>query len=263
MNLPTLEGSDLRQALAREEFFLLYQPQLDIHEGRLIGVEALIRWAHPERGIISPTSFITIAETSGLIVPIGEWVLRAACAQGARWQAEGLGQQSVAVNVSPRQFQESSLYRTVVRTLEDSGLAPARLELEITESIAMARDTATMSALRELKSLGVRLAIDDFGTGYSSLGQLQCCPVNRLKIDRSFVQNLMSNTTDKAIVRAIVFLGHSLSMRVIAEGVETEDQLALLRTYDCDEIQGFLVAPPLKPGDVANAVTKTAERRRA
>jgi EAL domain-containing protein (putative c-di-GMP-specific phosphodiesterase class I) len=244
----------MARALQRGELFLVYQPQLDVRKQRVIGVEALLRWAHPEKGTLLPGQFIPVAEETGLIVPVGEWVLRSACSQMAAWKAQGLGDLVVAVNVSVAQFIAGTLSGKVACILAETGLAPESLEVEITESIAMARAETTISTLHALTATGTRLSIDDFGTGYSSLSQLQCCPVSKLKIDRSFVQNLTFDTTDKAIVRAIIFLGHSLDMRVIAEGVETEAQLALLKAYECDEIQGFLIARPMPVGNVPAAV---------
>lgn len=247
---------DLQGALERNEFVLHYQPQVDIRSGRVVGVEALLRWMHPGRGMIAPDRFIPIAEKTGLIVPIGEWVLSAACAQGRAWHESGLPELTVAVNLSARQCLDPCLPDTVWRVLSDTRFDPRRLELEITESVAMERTGPGTESIRELKAMGVELSIDDFGTGYSSLGQLKCCPVGKLKIDGSFVRNLASDATDAAIVRAVVFLGHSLKMKIIAEGVETASQLALLRAYGCDEIQGYLASRPVPEGEVAGAIRK-------
>lgn len=244
----------LQHAVERDELTLHYQPQLDIHSWRITGVEALLRWAHPEFGAVSPTEFIPVAEESGLIVPIGEWVLRTACARNKAWREHGLPDITVGVNISAAQFQSGNLADVVIRVLDETGLNPESLELEITESIAMNRAGPTLAALRELKALGLGFSIDDFGTGYSSLSQLQCCPISKLKIDQSFVRNLTSDPTDDAIVRAIIFLGHSLKMRVIAEGVETGRQLALLKSYGCDEIQGFLLSRPVAADEIPGVI---------
>lgn len=244
----------LRRAAARNELTLNYQPQLDIHSWQIVGTEALLRWTHPEFGTVSSADFIPMAEESGLIVPIGEWVLRSACAQNKAWREQGLPNMMVGVNVSAMQFQSRNLTEVVLRALDQAGLNPESLELEITESIAMNRTGPTLSALHELKALGLRFSIDDFGTGYSSLSQLKCCPVSKLKIDQSFVRNLTSDPIDDAIVRAIIFLGHSLKMRVIAEGVETGRQLALLKSYGCDEIQGFLLSRPVVADKIPSVI---------
>ncbi|MGN2393092.1 putative bifunctional diguanylate cyclase/phosphodiesterase [Pelomicrobium sp. G1] len=255
----------LRLALQQGELRLYYQPSVDLRSGVVNGVEALLRWERPGREIRLPSTFISLAEESGLIVSLGVWVLRTACEQAKAWQRNSLSGLTVAVNVSPWQFQEGHLHETVARILGETGLAPEGLELEITESIAMAREEHAIASLKALKAMGVNLSIDDFGTGYSSLAQLQCCPVSKLKIDSSFVGNLARNTPDKAIVQAIVFLGHSLDMRVTAEGVETEQQLELLRGYGCDEIQGFLVSPAVRaemvPGELKRWGIKAASER--
>jgi diguanylate cyclase (GGDEF)-like protein len=240
----TLENH-LRAALEREELFLVYQPQLDLHTGRIAGWEALLRWKHPELGLIPPDKFIGIAENSGLIVPIGEWVLRTACRQIRALHGEGLGEVPVAVNVSALQFRQFELSSVVERALIDSGLSPDLLELELTESVLLSNADVISSVLSELKTMGVKLAIDDFGTGYSSLSYLRELPVGKLKIDRSFIKDVMYSTDDAAITTAIINMAKSLNLRVIAEGVETTDQMSFLKSQACDLVQGYLISVPL------------------
>ncbi|MFQ6024707.1 MAG: putative bifunctional diguanylate cyclase/phosphodiesterase [Acidiferrobacterales bacterium] len=236
--------NSLRHALEREEFLLEYQPQVDIKTGRIIGNEALVRWQHPDLGMILPGKFIPLAEESGLIVPIGEWVLRTACAQNKAWQAAGLPPIPVAVNVSARQLRHENLLQTVDRTLQETGLNPNYLELELTESI-MQEPKEAIRLLSKLNTIGVQIAIDDFGTGYSSLNYLKRFPINKLKIDQSFVRDITNDPDDRAIVAAIITLAHSLNLKTIAEGVETQEQMAYLRSLECDEAQGNLLRPPL------------------
>jgi len=243
INKFTLEN-DLRKAIQDGEFLLLYQPQFHIRTGRMIGTEALIRWKHPERGIIPPSEFIPLAEETGLIVPLSEWVLREACRQNRAWQREGFPALPVSVNLSVRQFLQPNLTERVAGILQEAGLAPEYLELEITESMTMDVEFAT-AALVKLKELGIRVSIDDFGTGYSSLNYLKNFPVDKLKIDRSFVRDIMDDPNDAAIVRTIITMAHHLNQTVIAEGVETEEQLEYLKTYGCDEMQGYLFSPPV------------------
>ncbi|MHB8255275.1 MAG: sensor domain-containing phosphodiesterase [Acidiferrobacter sp.] len=237
----------LRHALDYGEFVLYYQPQADLRSGQLIGMEALIRWLHPQRGLIPPGLFIPIAEESGLIVPIGEWVLRTACEQSRAWQKLGLPEVRIAVNLSGRQFREQDLPATVARILKDTGLdaTPERLELEVTESMLMSDMEKTAATLKTFHTMGVRLAIDDFGTGYSSLNYLKRFRINRLKIDQSFVRDITDKHDDAAIASIIITLGHSLGLTVIAEGVETAEQLAFLQQARCDEIQGYYYSKPL------------------
>jgi len=227
------------------QFELLYQPKVDLRSGRLFGVEALIRWHHPEQGLVSPERFIGLAEESGLIVPIGEWVLRTACAQSVAWRAAGLPPVSMSVNVSARQFEDKRLVERIADALRASGLAPEGLEVEVTESLIMRDLGRSVDKMRELKAMGVSLSIDDFGTGYSSLSALKSFPISRLKIDKSFVADLADRADDQAIALAVISLGHKLNLRVIAEGVETEQQRDFLRANDCDEMQGYLFSRPL------------------
>jgi diguanylate cyclase (GGDEF)-like protein len=238
--------TDLRLAIERGEFELHYQPLFDLEQNRICSFEALIRWNHPTRGQISPGDFIPVAEDTGLIVPIGAWVVREACAQAAHWPEHI----RVAVNVSPVQFHRGSLNETILRALADSGLAPARLEVEITESIFLDGGDATLRLLHSLRSLGVRVALDDFGTGYSSLSYLQSFPFDKLKIDRSFIQNLLTRDGASAIVRAITELAHALNIETTAEGVEETAQLMELRAHGCSSVQGFLFAEPMTASDV-------------
>lgn len=246
----------LRNALARNEFFLLYQPQVDLQSGRIFGVEVLIRWQHPEQGVIGPINFIPLAEESGLIVPIGEWVLRTACRQNKAWQDEGLPPVVMSVNVSARQFKDNQLIDKVARALKDSGLEPRYLELELTESLIMKDLQQAIAIMQELQAMGVRLSIDDFGTGYSSLSALKSFPIVRLKLDRSFVRDLPQHEDDKAIAMAVISLGHKLNLKVLAEGVETEQQLAFLRENDCDEMQGYYFSRPVSPADIKKLFEK-------
>jgi EAL domain-containing protein (putative c-di-GMP-specific phosphodiesterase class I) len=246
-----LENS-LRLALDNEELFLVYQPQLDIVSGRIIGLEALLRWQHPKLGLVPPDRFIRIAENSGLIVPIGEWVLRTACRQARKWQDEGLPAASVAVNVSAVQFRQAGFCEFIRRVLHEAGLAPQYLELELTEGLLLANADVTLSVLKELKSMGVTLAIDDFGTGYSSFNYLRQFRVSKLKIDRSFIRDIAVNPDDAAITTAIISMAKSLNLKVIAEGVEDEAQMTFLRAHQCDEIQGYYFSKPLTVDKVAD-----------
>ncbi len=235
----------LRRALERGDFILHYQPQIELCSGKLIGAEALLLWYDPELGLIQPDRFITIAEESGLIVPIGEWVLQEACRQAVAWQQAGLAKFVVAVNLSAVQFKRGDLAKTVKKTLDQSGLEPGYLELEFTESILIRETEITLATVRQLKMLGVRLAIDDFGTGYSSLSYLKRFNVNKVKIDKSFVRDVSTNAGDAAIVQAIIQIAKSLSFKTIAEGIETEIVAEKLKALGCDEGQGFLFSRPL------------------
>ncbi|MHB0999271.1 MAG: putative bifunctional diguanylate cyclase/phosphodiesterase [Armatimonadota bacterium] len=240
--------NSLRKAVEREEFVLHYQPVTDIETGTILGAEALVRWHHPELGLLSPSQFIALAEKTDLIVPITEWVLHTACAQNMSWQDEGFFPMAIAVNISARIFERENLSRLVRKVLEETGLDPHRLVLELTESILMQDSNATAAVLGELRFLGVRIAIDDFGTGYSSLSYLKRLPIDSLKIDRSFIKDITVDLDDAAIAGAIIAMAHSLRLKVIAEGVETTDQLEFLRSLKCDEMQGYLSSKPV-PSD--------------
>ncbi len=239
--------NDLRKALDRGEFLLYYKPTVDVLTRTIIGAEALIRWKHPNRGIILPGEFIPLAEETGLIVPIGEWVLRTACSQNRAWQLAGHKPFRVAVNLSGRQFDQEDLIEVVSSALHDTGLDPEYLELEITESTIMKSPEKAATTLQKLKGMGICLSIDDFGTGYSSLGNLKKFPLDTLKIDRSFVTNVTADSDDAAIATAIIAMAHSLKLGVIAEGVESEDQQSFLRERACDAVQGYLFSRPIPP----------------
>jgi diguanylate cyclase (GGDEF)-like protein len=243
-----LTEQDLRQALARNEFFLHYQPQLHLTSGKLVGMEALIRWQHPRRGLVSPAQFIPIAEERDLIVPIGDWVLREACRQNRAWQDAGLPALPVAVNLSAIQLQQKNLAGDVARVLDESGLSPGHLELELTESAVMRDADSSIATMHALKNVGVRLSMDDFGTGYSNMSQLKRLPLDKLKIDQSFVRGLPDDPYDVAISTAIIGMGKALNLSVIAEGVETAEQLDALREIECSAIQGYFVSRPMAAG---------------
>lgn len=255
MNVATLDllelETELRHALQRNEFILHYQPQIDIASSKTVGVEALIRWMHPERGLVPPFEFIPLAEETGLILPLSEWVLKAACTQMREWQDAGLPAVRVAVNLSARHFRQPGLVATVARILQETRLEPKYLELEITEGTIMLNVERTITVLHELKALGVELSVADFGTGYSSLSYLKRFPVNTLKIDRSFVNDVTTDPEDASLAKAIIAMAHSLHLRVIAEGVETEGQLAFLTKNSCDEIQGYFFSRPLPANECA------------
>lgn len=240
----------LRHALDRGELFLHYQPQIDVASGRIVGVEALIRWKNEKLGLVSPANFIPMAEESNLIVTIGEWVLRTACSQAVAWQAEGFAPIRIAVNLSARQFQHPGLMATVERALYDTGLDPNYLELELTEGMFMGNIQGTVGLLRTMKGKGLQLSIDDFGTGYSSLSYLKKFPVHTLKIDRAFVRDITEDQDDAAITRTIIAMAKSLNLQVVAEGVATVEQLEYLRALGCDMVQGFLFSPPVSPEEI-------------
>jgi EAL domain-containing protein (putative c-di-GMP-specific phosphodiesterase class I) len=244
-----IEG-DLRSALERNEFVLHYQPQVDFRTGRIVGMEALIRWIHPKLGVISPTRFIDLAEETGLIVQIGAWVLRTACEQNKAFQRKGLGYLRVSVNLSVRQFYQQNLVESVIKVLDETGLAPHYLEIELTESLVMTDVQLAVGILEHLKTVGVQLSIDDFGTGYSSLAYLKRFPIDALKIDQSFVRDITRDQDDAAIVASIISLAHNLRLQVIAEGVETREQLSYLQRHRCDEMQGFYFSPAVPAEEI-------------
>jgi EAL domain-containing protein (putative c-di-GMP-specific phosphodiesterase class I) len=258
----SLETS-LRRALERDELLLHYQPKLDLRSGRFVGVEALVRWQHPEWGLVPPDRFIPLAEETGLIVQIGEWVLRTACAQNRAWQSAGLPPVVMSVNLSPRQFRQDALFKSVVRILSETGLQPEHLEMEITESMVMHNADASIAILKALKEIGVHLSVDDFGTGYSSLAYLRSLPIGILKIDRSFVDGINGPgaKNDGVLAQAIISLGHSLKLKVIAEGVEEQAQLEFLKAHNCDEAQGYLFSRPVPPEN-CGLLLATAKRSR-
>jgi len=240
----------LHKAIEREEFILQYQPQLDLKTNAIYGVEALVRWKSQELGMVSPGDFIPIAEETGLIVPIGEWVLRTACKQNKEWQEQGYRPMVVSVNLSMRQFYQTDFIEKITSILSETQLDPEYLELEITESVAMHADTAS-NVLKELRKIGVKVAIDDFGTGYSSLSYLKRFRIDHLKIDQSFVQDIMNDVDNRDIISTIIKLGHNLNLKVVAEGVETEEQLDFLKKHHCDILQGYYFSRPVDPGKIA------------
>jgi diguanylate cyclase (GGDEF)-like protein/PAS domain S-box-containing protein len=263
----TMENS-LRLALGKKELFLVYQPQIEVATGKITGLEALLRWQHPGLGLVPPDKFIRIAENCGLIIPIGEWVLRTACSQARKWQEDGLPNMTVAVNVSAVQFRQEGFCELIRSVLHETGLAARYLELELTESLLQANADVTLSVLRELKSMGLTLAIDDFGTGYSNFTSLRQFGVSKLKIDRSFIRDVAIKPDDAAITTAIISMAKSLNLKVIAEGVEDEAQMSFLRAHHCDEIQGYYFSRPLAVDKVAdklrgNVAEMQAERERA
>lgn len=263
MNARTLERlaleNNLRHALERNEFVLYYQPKVDLIKGQIVGMEALMRWIHPTRGIVSPTEFIPLLEETGMIIPVGEWLLRTACRQNNAWQNAGFPHLRMAVNLSARQFQQNDLVHSVSRVLEETGLAADYLELEITESLLMQNPENATDILNKINALGVvRIDIDDFGTGYSSLSYLKRFPISTVKIDASFVHGIPDDLEDVAIVVAVIAMSHSLHLKVIAEGVENEKQLTFLREHNCDELQGYVFSPPLPPAEFEQLLRKNA-----
>jgi diguanylate cyclase (GGDEF)-like protein len=259
MNVHTLERleleSDLSRALERGEFLLHYQPKVEIATGLIAGTEALLRWQHPVRGLVPPLDFISLAEETGLIVPIGEWVLATACAQNKLWQDMGLTKLGISVNLSARQFSDSMLLAKLTRIIHASGLDPSSLELEITESVVMSHGECAVGVLEQLKLIGVQIAIDDFGTGYSSLGYLKRFPIDTLKVDRSFIRDIPADAGDKKIAQAIIAMAHALKLKVVAEGVENAEQLKFLRAQHCDSVQGYFLFRPLPADQVTEALT--------
>ena len=243
---------NLRLALERQEFVLHYQPKVDLRLGTVVGVEALIRWQHPERGLLLPGQFVAIAEDCGLILPIGRWVLHEACRQACLWREEGLASITVAVNTSALEFRAKDFIKNIRTVLDDTGMEPRHLELELTESVLMRDATSTDTVLHALADMGIKLAVDDFGTGYSSLSYLRRFPVDTLKIDQSFVRHMSSNLDDATIVSAVINMGKSLKKRVVAEGVETLDQYAFLIEQKCDEGQGYFFGRPMDAGELGS-----------
>ncbi|MFC5469198.1 putative bifunctional diguanylate cyclase/phosphodiesterase [Cohnella suwonensis] len=258
LNKLTLQH-DLRKALQNDEFLLYYQPQYDLASGQIVGMEALVRWKHPEKGLIPPGDFIPAAEESGIIVPLGDWVIEEACRQNKAWQDEGIPRIPVSVNLSIRQFSQRNLKGKVADILRSTGLDSRYLELEITESMTMDVDRASQ-CLKELTELGLNFSIDDFGTGYSSFHYLKNLPIARLKIDRSFVRDIQQDPNDAAIVSAIIAMAHNLQLQVIAEGVETEHQVQFLRSHRCDEMQGYYGSPPLGGEEIGKLLREKLNR---
>ena len=250
----------LRLALEREEFVLCYQPKVSLHTGQIVGMEALIRWRHPERGMVSPGEFIPLAEETGLIEQIGEWVLRTACRQAKVWQDAGLHRLPVAVNVSVRQFKPDVLVEMVRRAIHDTGIEPVFVELEVTESLLMLNIESVQSILEGLKAIGIRLTMDDFGTGYSSLSYLKRFPFDKLKLDISFVRDITRDSDSAAIALAVITMARSLNLKVIAEGVETEGQMNYLRLHGCDEMQGYYFSRPLTASDLESMILEGRSR---
>jgi EAL domain-containing protein (putative c-di-GMP-specific phosphodiesterase class I) len=251
MNVSAVERQsieeDLRHALENREFALHYQPKVNLKTGAVVGAEALLRWAHPTRGPLSPGKFIPVAEETGLILPIGAWVLREACVQAKFWKDAGLRLGTMAVNVSTVQFREDAFLVDLLSVLRETGLDPRSLELEVTESVLMRNTEASVSILKAVRDIGIRVAVDDFGTGYSSLSYLRRFPLDSLKIDQSFLHKIHEAPDDSIIVSAIIGMGRNIGLRVIAEGVETAEELAFLKANDCDEAQGYYFSRPVPP----------------
>ena len=246
----TLEN-ELRRALEREELFLHYQPQVNVRTGAITGVEALVRWQHPARGVVPPSEFIPLAEETGLIIPMSDWVLKTACMQSKAWMEEGYDMAPISINLSSQQFQQKDFIETLSRTLSESGVSPQDIILEITESTIMQTTESSFAVLHELTEMGMRLTIDDFGTGYSSLGYLKRFPIYAIKIDRSFIREISTDPDDAAIAKAIISMAHSLKLNVVAEGVETIEQLKFLHDHESDEVQGFLFSRPVPPEEIS------------
>jgi EAL domain-containing protein (putative c-di-GMP-specific phosphodiesterase class I) len=255
----------LRRALERQEFAVHYQPKINLKTGHIAGAEALLRWTHPIRGPVSPAQFIPVAEDCGLILPIGTWVLRQACQQAQAWVAAGLPMGTMAVNISAMQLREGTFVDSVFAILKETGLDPKFLEVELTESVLMKHAESTASILKALKARGVQVAVDDFGTGYSSLSYLRKFPIDALKIDQSFVSQITTVPDETIIVKAVVSMGRSLKLRVVAEGVETQEQLAFLQAHQCDEAQGYFFSRPVPPQQFAkllkSGITKAASAK--
>jgi EAL domain-containing protein (putative c-di-GMP-specific phosphodiesterase class I) len=247
-------GAELHHALERDEFELHYQPKVNLRTGAITGVEALIRWRSPDLGLVPPNKFIPILEETGLILEVGEWVIARACRQARLWQEQGLPPLRIAVNLSPRQFQQRDLAQRIRSLIDQPDFLPEYLELEITESMVMQNVERAIATLEELRQTGIHISIDDFGTGYSSLAVLKRFPVDCLKVDRSFVRDIPDDADDMAITRSVILLAHSMGLSVVAEGVETEAQRSFLVECGCDEMQGFLFSKPLPPAELAERV---------
>ena len=254
--------TNLRRAIQNEEFLVHYQPRVVVDSLAITGVEALVRWQHPQLGLVAPSEFIPLAEDTGLIVPIGEWVMRTACLQGRRWREQGFAPIQIAVNICGRQFHDQDLSQTVIEILEETGFPSQNLELELTESSVMQNADFASSVLTRLKSMGIKISIDDFGTGFSSLASLKRLPIDNLKIDRTFVRDATTDTDDGALVMAIITLAHNLRLKVIAEGVETEEQLRFLQLLRCDEVQGYLFSRPLPAEALASKLSIPQEAQK-
>ncbi|HLO12524.1 MAG TPA: GGDEF domain-containing phosphodiesterase, partial [Pseudoneobacillus sp.] len=246
----------LRKAIEQNQFQLYYQPQFELATGKIVGIEALIRWQHPEHGLISPIEFISLAEETGLIVPMGKWILETACRQNKEWQDAGFAAVPIAVNISVRQLQDDNFVEVVTKTLSQIGLDPKYIELEITESIMQNIEKSTV-ILNELKKHGVKISIDDFGTGYSSLSYLNHLPIDNIKIDKSFVDDIIKHSNQGAIVKTIIDMGHNLNFNVIAEGIETEEQVRFLKEHRCKVGQGYFYSRPLPPESIKEMLIKT------
>ena len=253
-------STNLRLAIERGELLLHYQPIMSMISGKLAGMEALVRWQHPAKGLILPLQFIPLAEKTGLIIPIGEWILESACRQLKTWQDQGYNVPKLAINLSARQFDQNNLAQTIASILAATGVEARYVELEITESFLMENIDEATRTLRALNNLGVDISIDDFGTGYSSLIYLKRFPIDTLKIDRSFVTDIATDRDDATIVKAIITLAHSLQMKVIAEGVETEEQLAFLRQHGCDQYQGYYFSKPLPASELISVLPRTTHK---
>ncbi|MEM9274930.1 MAG: EAL domain-containing protein [Cyanobacteria bacterium P01_F01_bin.143] len=253
----------LHHALEKEEFVLFYQPQIDVSNGNIQGIEALLRWRHPELGLVSPGSFLTIAEQTGLIIPIGEWVIRTACQQNQEWHSQGLPPLRISVNLSPLQFTQPNLPLIIKQILEETGLEPHLLELEISASAVMQDIEYSRGILSQLQDIGLHISIDDFATGFSSLERLKKIPFDTLKLDRDFIQNLTNNTQDLAIISAMVALGKGFNLRIVAEGVETEEQIELLRSQECIQMQGFWFSRPLAAEEASKLLPFTQRKAKA
>lgn len=252
--------SEIRRSLRKEDFVLHFQPRIDISRNKIVGVEALLRWEHPVRGLLPPGSFIRVAEECGLIVPLGYWIIHSACKQLNELSSKGFDHVQIAVNVAFKQFQDKNFVRTVANIIKKHGISPGRLEFELTETTMMIEGSAVDQSLRELSNLGIAISLDDFGTGYSSFAHIQRLPISALKIDRSFVSNVQSNLDDATIVKAIINLAHSLNMKVIAEGAETQGQVNFLREHQCDQVQGYFFSRPISEDNLLILLERERER---